>query len=103
MRQGVAGNEPSLPASRVSPSLTLELVFHAETFAFDDDRLGVMQQPVQDGCRKGAVIVKDLGPFLERTVRGDHDRSLFIAQRDDLEEQIGASLVNRQIAEFVKD
>jgi hypothetical protein len=66
--QGVAGSEYSLPVSLVFQGLTLELVFHAETFAFDDDGLGVMQQPVQDGCCQGAVIVKYLGPLLEGAV-----------------------------------
>jgi hypothetical protein len=57
------------------------LILHAETLAFDDHGLGVMQQPVQDGGREGAVIIKDLGPFLEGAVRGDNDRPLLIAQR----------------------
>jgi hypothetical protein len=72
----------------------LELIFHAETLAFDDHGVGVMQQPVQNGSGQGAVIIEDLGPLLEGAVRGDNDRPLLIAQRDDLEEQIGARLVN---------
>ena len=44
-------------------------------------------------------MVKDVGPLLEGVIRGHDDRSLLIAQRHDLEEQIGACLVNRQIAE----
>src|SRR5262244_4506709 len=62
-----------------------------------------MEQPVQDGGSQGAVIVEDLGPFLEGTVGGNHDRALLVAQRDDLEEEISARLVNRQVAEFVED
>ena len=38
--------------------LPVDLIFHAETLAFDDDGLGVMQQPVQDRRRQGTVIVK---------------------------------------------
>src|SRR5262245_4539142 len=83
--------------------LTLQLVFHAETLAFDNHRLGVMQQPIQDGRGEGAVIVENLGPLLEGAVRGDDNRPLFIAQRDDLEEEIRSRLVNGEIAEFVQD
>ena len=32
----------------VERGLTLDLVFHAETLAFNDDGLGMMQQPIQD-------------------------------------------------------
>ena len=87
----------------MSCAFTLELVFHTDTFAFDDHGLRVRQQPVQDGGRQGTVIVKDLGPFPEGTIRGQHDRPLFIAEGDDLEEQIGTCLVNRQVAQLVED
>src|SRR3989454_8776202 len=103
VRQETAGSTYGPPASQVSCALPLELVFHAETFAFDDDGLRVMQQPVQDGGRQGTVIVKDRGPFLEGTIRGQHDRPLFIAEGDDLEEQIGPCLVNRHVAQLVED
>src|SRR5215471_13021573 len=88
---------------RVENRLPFDLIFHAETLAFDDHGLGVMQQAIQDGGREGTIIIKDLGPFLEGAVRGDHDRALLIAQRDDLEEQISARLVNGQVAELVED
>ena len=61
-----------------------------------------MQQPIEDGGGQGAVIVEYLGPILEGSVRGHHDRSLFIAQADDLEEQIGTGLVNGEVAELVQ-
>ena len=83
--------------------LTLELVFHPEALAFDDDGVSMMQQPIQDRRGQGAVMVEDRGPLLEGAVGGQDQRPLFIAQRDDLEEQIGACLVNREIAELVKD
>jgi hypothetical protein len=79
------------------------LVFHAEAFSFDDHRLGMMEQPIQDGGGQGAVLVEDLGPLLKGPDRGDNDRPLFIAQRDDLEEQIGAGLVDGEIAQLVQD
>jgi hypothetical protein len=47
-------------------------------------------------------MVEERGPLLAGTVRGHNYRSLFIAQRDDVEEQVGARLVNRESAAFVE-
>ena len=40
--------------------LRFDRVFHAEALAFDDDRLSVVQDPVEDGRGQGAVVVEDL-------------------------------------------
>src|SRR6266571_1452273 len=48
-------------------------------------------------------MVEDRGPLLESAVGGNDERPLFIAQGDNLEEQIGARLVNREVAELVED
>jgi hypothetical protein len=79
------------------------LVFHPEALAFDDDRVGMMQQPIEDCRGQGAVMVEDRGPLLKSTVGGNDERPLFIAQADHLEEQVGARLVNGELAEFVED
>src|SRR5262245_39488153 len=91
------------PAALRERGLTLEMVFHPETLTFDDDRIGMMQQPIQDCGGQGAVMIEDRGPLLKGPVRGEDHRPLFIAQADYLEEQIGARLVDRKIAEFVQD
>jgi hypothetical protein len=52
----------------VERRLPFDLIFHAETLAFDDHGFGVMEQAIQDSGREGAVIVKNLGLFLEGTV-----------------------------------
>ena len=83
--------------------LTLELVFHPEALAFDDDGVGMMQQPIENCRGQGAVVVEDRGPLLEGAVRGNDQRPLFIAEADHLEEQIGTHLVDREIAELVQD
>ena len=83
--------------------LTLKLVFHPEALAFDDDGVSMMQQPIQDRGGQGAVMVEDRGPLLKSAVGGKNDRPLFIAQGDDLEEQIGAYLVNREVPELIED
>jgi hypothetical protein len=83
------------------------LIFHPKTFALNNDGLRMMEQPVQDGGRQGAVIVKDFGPLLKGAVGGNDDCPLFIAQRggvlDHLEEQIGTGLINGQVAQLVED
>jgi len=66
------------------------LVFHPEALAFNDDGVGMMQQPIQDRGGQGAVMVEDRGPLLAGAVGGNDERSLFIAEADHLEEQIGA-------------
>src|SRR5712692_17995 len=101
--QAVAGSAHPLPTSPGKHGLTLDLIFHTEALPFDDDGVGMMQQPIENRGGQGAVMVEDRGPLLESAVRGNNNRPLFIAQRDDLEEQIGACLVNREIAELVED
>ena len=59
-----------MPASPKQRGLTLELVFHPEALAFDDDGVGMMQQPIQDRGGQGAVMVEDRGPLLKGAVRG---------------------------------
>jgi hypothetical protein len=44
---------------------------------------------------------KDLGPFLEGQVRGQHEAVMFIGPADDLEEQFGSCLGERNISEFI--
>ena len=63
----------------VQRSLTLDLVFHTETFAFDDHRLGVMQQPIQDGGGQRVVLIEDLRPLLNPTATFIYP--CFVAQR----------------------
>src|SRR2546427_4251345 len=46
---------------------------------------------------------EDSLPHLLLRNNSNDERPLFIAQGDDLEEQIGARLVNREVAELVED
>ena len=65
---------------RIKPSLRLDLAFHAKAFPLNDHGLRMMQQPIQDGRRQRAVVVKDLRPLLISSIRRDHHRTLFIAK-----------------------
>jgi len=47
-------------ASSWSLGLGVNLILHAEAGAFDDDRLGVVQDAIEDGGGQRAVVVEDL-------------------------------------------
>ncbi len=78
-------------------------VFHAIAGALDDDGFGVVEEAVEDGGGDGAVVVEDGGPLLEGLVGGEDDGAAFVALADDLEEEVGAVLVDGQIANLVED
>ena len=61
----------------------------------------MVQQAIEQRRRQGTVVVKDLRPVLEGPVAGNDRRAALIALADDLEEAIGAELIDRQIPQFV--
>ena len=79
----------------------LDLIFHAITPAFDDDRFGVVQKTVQHGAGQGAVVVEDFGPVFIRLVGRDDGRTSFIPLAEHLEEQVRADFIDRQISQFI--
>ena len=78
-------------------------VLHPVAGALDDDGLGVVQEPIQNGGGNGAVVVEDRRPLFEGLVGRQHDGTALVALADDLEEQVGAVLVDRQVANLVQD
>ena len=61
-----------------------------------------MGQPVEQ--RAGEPFrAKDLGPFVEGQIRGHQRRRLLVALGEDLEQQLGAGLRQRHVAELVHD
>ena len=62
-----------------------------------------MEEPVEDGGGDDAVVVEDAGPGFVAFVAGEQDGAAFIPIADDLEEEVGALLVEGQEAEFVDD
>ena len=50
-----------------------------------------------------ALIPEDARPFLERQIRRNDSRAAFMTLAEDLEEELGAGLGKRHIAEFVDD
>ena len=72
------------------------------TGAFDLDDDGVVQQPVEQGGGHHWVA-EHLGPFGEVAVGGEDHGAFFVAGADQLEEQIGAFLGQRQVADLIDD
>jgi len=70
---------------------------------FQHDGVAVVEQAVKYGGGDGGVAVEDGGPLLEGFVGGQDDGATFVAGADDLEEQVGSALVDRQVADFVED
>ena len=62
----------------------------------------MVQDPVQDG-RGDHGIAEDLVPLREAPVRGQDQRALFVPPRDELEEQMRAVPVDRDVADLVDD
>ncbi len=78
-----------------------ELIFHAIALGLNNDRLGAVQEAVEDGAGEGGVVIEDLGPGLEVLVGGQDDGAAFVAFTDDLEKEIGTRSVDREIPNLV--
>lgn len=78
------------------------MVLHPVAFSVDEDGFRMVEETIQDGRSEGAVVVEDLRPVSERTVRGNDYGTLLIAKAYDLEEEIGAVLVDGQVAQFIQ-
>jgi len=69
--------------------------------AFDVDHVGVVQQPVQDGCGERLVPGHQLGPVPHALIGGDQGRAPAVAIGDEAKEQAGLGSVHRLEAELV--
>ena len=61
-----------------------------------------MSEPVKQ-CTGEPLGAKDLGPFLESQVGGHHEAVMLIGPADDLEEQFGPGLGERNVSQFIDD
>jgi hypothetical protein len=64
----------------------------AVAVAFDDNRLSVMQETIQQSGSQGGITGEDSWPVLEGNVGNDDDRAALVAFGDDLKEQLCAAL-----------
>jgi len=76
--------------------------FHAIALALDEDRFGMVEKAVKNGRSQGGIVVKDLRPLSKGAVRGNDNGTPFVAEADDLEEQICAAFVDGQEPELVQ-
>ena len=66
------------------------------------DDFAVMRHPVEERGRHLGVS-EDLAPFPKRQIRRDDHRGLLVELRDQVEQELGAVLRERQVAKFVQD
>ena len=78
-----------------------DLILHAVTFPLDYHRFGVVQEPIPHGAGQGAVIVEDFGPVFIGLVGRDDGRTGLIPLAENLEEQVSADFIDRQISKLV--
>ncbi len=81
----------------------VDLVLGAVTAAFDHDGLDMVEQPIQQGCGQGGVVVEDLLPVFVGAIGGEDGGGLLVPGRQHLEEHVGTDLVDRQVADLVED
>ena len=62
-----------------------------------------MEQPIEDRGSEDLVASEDFRPRFDTLVRGDQDRALLVAMRDDAEEQRRILSGHRLEADFVQD
>lgn len=80
----------------------ISAVFDAIGGTLDLDHVRMMDEPIEDG-RSDRIIIEDLAPILERAVGGEDHGALFVPVGHDLEEKVGAILVERQEAQLIDD
>jgi hypothetical protein len=68
--------------------------------AGEGEDLGVVDEAVDHGGGDD-VVGEGLAPAAEGQVRGDHDRALFVAGGDELEEQVRRVVVEGDVADLV--
>ena len=83
--------------------LVVDHVLHSEAVASKRHWLGEVQEPVEDGRGHGGVVIEDFRPVLVHAIRRDRDGTSLVALADDLEQQVGADLVDGVITELVED
>lgn len=61
----------------------------------------MVQQPVEQRRGQHGVLVEDAGPVLVYAIRRNQRGTALVAVADDLEQAVGAELIDGQVAEFV--
>ena len=70
--------------------------------AFEGEDVGVVDDAVDHGGGDG-LVAEYCSPAGERQVGGQDERGVLVAGGDELEEQVGGVLLERQVSDFVDD
>ena len=70
--------------------------------AFQGEDVGVVNDAV-DHRGGDCLVAEHATPARERKVRGEDQRGVFIARRDELEDEVRSVLLEGQVADFVDD
>ena len=76
------------------------MILHPVAVASDVDDMAVVHKAV-DESRRHHLVAQHAAPVLETLVRRQHSRRLLVPGVDELEEEHGAVLVDRQLADLV--
>src|SRR5260370_22488397 len=68
----------------------------------DKDGLSVVEKTVQQGGGHGGVTSEDTGPVFEGDVGSDDDGAMLVAFGDNLEQELGTSLVEGGVSQVIK-
>jgi hypothetical protein len=90
-------------SARVTDLLTPSMYIALDELLLVERILNVMHQSVDQGHGQSVVHVKEFAPFPEGSIRDNHDRSDFITGGDNLEQSIGSTLVDGQIAQLIEE
>ena len=75
---------------------------HAVAVAADVDDVAAVQEPVEESGGHD-LVTEDPAPLLEALVGGEHGRCVLVSAVDELEEERGSALGDREIADLVDD
>ena len=76
------------------------MILHPVAVASDVDDMAVVHKAVDESSRHH-LVAQHAAPVLETLVRRQHSRRLLVPGVDELEEEHGAVLVDRQVADLV--
>ena len=80
----------------------LPAVFEPEAVAVHLQDVNVMGEAIEQRASE-PLGAEHAGPLVEGQVAGDDDRAALVALAEDLEQQLGTGLCERNVAQFVDD
>ena len=79
-----------------SEGSVLDLILRAIALAVDPHGFSMVLNAVERSRSEDRIVVEDAGPLLVDPDGGDQGRAALIAMADDLEQAVGAELVDRR-------